>query len=700
MSLSVAAIEKHQDALAKLIGTWVENNPGEPTPAVGSESKPAVPKQADVPKQVVTVALRTRPFLDSEAVEGKQPLNGVHARGTKMFVHVPAAKWTGPTIQHKAFEGDFSFGPESSSEHVYQSLVVQPGLLDTVLGGGVGCILAYGQTGSGKTYTISSLEEIISHNIFPAAKSYAASHFPNVPTPPGDVFTIGASLYELLGNKVTDLLDRDADGNGANVDIAEDKFGGVRVSAKVVPVTDAEQLARLIVSAAGHRRTSATFRNETSSRSHCVLTITVSNTLVPSAEPGRLVLVDLAGSERAVDRSVHTKDRMDEARLINTSLMALKDCVRGRALVEAERSKKGDGKVGFQHIPYRSSKLTFALKPVFDVEATRNCKTVIIAHVSPHLSDAPHSNNTLTYVTPFRVTTVAQTSDSAASPSAWSNEEFRAWVSKNSTKIDPAKLAPFESGKQMCELDEPVFIQRCLESQKDGLGGTDKALSEKGAKGFYDKLWGLIFAAKQNTRPEELRKLEYNPPTVWSLFQVRDYFEKELPAIDLERLCPTISPNPRRGRDFIMDMGEAEFIILIMSSSKEGTTITAEEAKELHTKMWKLENDTWNASRTATLTKRQNESEGNGMEDILEFLDTKYSELIYGSGASTPSGGAATRHEPTTLSLSEMDTTPEGIARKQEHLRRNEAAREALMAQVKREQEILEQWKKEQMEGD
>ena len=146
--------------------------------------------------------------------------------------------------------------------------------------------------------------------------------------------------------------------------------------------------------------------------------------------------------------------------------------------------------------------------------------------------------------------------------------------------------------------------------------------------------------------------------------------------------------------------------------------ITAEEAKELHTKMWKLESelkscysiascllnsspdDTWNADRTATLTKRQNESEGNGMEDMLEFLDTKYSELIYGSGASTPLGGAATRHEPASLSLSEMDTSPEGIARKQEHLRRNEAAREAQMAQLDREREILEQWKKEQIEGD
>lgn len=51
-----------------------------------------------------------------------------------------------------------------------------------------------------------------------------------------------------------------------------------------------------------------------------MLTITVANTLVPSAEPGRLVLVDLAGSERAVDRSVHTKDRMDEASIILRAL--------------------------------------------------------------------------------------------------------------------------------------------------------------------------------------------------------------------------------------------------------------------------------------------------------------------------------------------------------------------------------------------
>ncbi|QRW13530.1 kinesin motor domain protein [Ceratobasidium sp. AG-Ba] len=670
MSLSTSQIEKNSVALSGLLKTWLNKNPEDL--AADLSEPPTLGEKRGAPKQVVTVALRTRPFLANEAADDKKPLAGVHARGTKMVVHVPAAKWSGPTIQHNSFEGDFSFGPESSSKHVYESLVVKPGLLDTVFGGGVGCILAYGQTGSGKTHTISSLEEIIARDIFPAAKSYAEAHFPKSPKPAEEIYTFGLSLYELLGNKVSDLLDRDLAGNGANVDIVEDKLGEIRVSAKVLPFSDTKELESLIASATGHRRTSATLKNETSSRSHCVLTITIANTLVPSAEPGCLVLVDLAGSERAADRSAHTKERMDEARLINTSLMALKDCVRGRALVEAERSRKGEGKIGFQHIPYRSSKLTLALKPVFDVEATRNCKTVVVAHVSPHLADASHSNNTLTYISPFRVTIVAQPNDLVPSPSAWSNEEFRAWVSKMSTKIDPIKFAPFESGKQMCELDESIFIRRCMESEKDNIVGTEKALTEKGAKSFYDKLWELIFAAKQSTRPEI--KLTYNPPSAWSNFQVRDYVEKELPAIDLDKFCPSVGEHPGRGRDYMLDMGEAEFIILAQSSAKDGETVSVEDAKGLHSKMWKLENDTWNAERKTILARRQDESTETGTGNTLQFLDTRLDDAsVYAKGAAA------------TLSLSYTDNSPEAIARREEYLKRDQA--------------ILEQWRREQAEN-
>ncbi|CCO31482.1 Diatom spindle kinesin 1 [Rhizoctonia solani AG-1 IB] len=639
MSLSTAAIEKNHAILSKLITTWLKENPSlDSVSEVISKSE----NKSEEPKQVVTVALRTRPFLENETSgEEKKLLPGVHARDRKMFVHVPSSKWNGPTIQHKSFEGDFAFGPESSSEHVYESLVANLGLLETVLGGGVGCILAYGQV------------------------------------PSKDVFTIGISLYELLGNKVTDLLDRDENGDGVTIDIAEDKFGEIRVSAKVIPVTDPKQLAEMVATAASHRRTSATLKNETSSRSHCILNIVVSNTLVPSSEPGRLVMVDLAGSERAADRSAHTKERMEEARLINTSLMALKDCVRGRALVEAERSKQGDGKVGFQHIPYRSSKLTLALKPVFDVEATRHCKTVVIAHVSPHLADASHSSarNTLTYVSPFRVAMASQATDSELSPATWSNADFRTWVGKTSSKIDPAKLAPFESGKQMCELEEPVFIRRCLESQKDELEGTTKELNEKGAKAFYDKLWGMIVAAKQNARPDELRTLTYNPPSMWSHFQVRDFIEKKLPTVDLEKLMPTLAPNPRRGRDFIQDMGKAEFILTLTSSNKEGEVVSVEEAKAIHTELWKIEST--------------------GMDDILQFLDAQMDNpTIYG-----PDAGGKAENTALESSLLFMDNTSEGVARREEHMRQSRAQLEAQKAVSEHEKKLLEQWRREQMEG-
>lgn len=100
-------------------------------------------------------------------------------------------------------------------------------------------------------------------------------------------------------------------------------------------------------------------RNATSSRSHCLVSISLTNTLFPATEPGRLLLVDLAGSERAADRAEHGKERAEESKLINESLMCLKECVKARATVEQQR---GNGK--FLHIPYRlvmacSTRLTF-----------------------------------------------------------------------------------------------------------------------------------------------------------------------------------------------------------------------------------------------------------------------------------------------------------------------------------------------------
>lgn len=84
------------------------------------------------------------------------------------------------------------------------------------------------------------------------------------------------------------------------------------------------------------RSSASTKRNDSSSRSHAVNIITVKNTCVSEAEEGILYLVDLAGSERNADQGNHDKQRIKETKLINTSLMNLKDCIRNRALYMCE----------------------------------------------------------------------------------------------------------------------------------------------------------------------------------------------------------------------------------------------------------------------------------------------------------------------------------------------------------------------------
>ena len=50
------------------------------------------------------------------------------------------------------------------------------------------------------------------------------------------------------------------------------------------------------------------------------------------ARAGVLMVIDLAGSERAADSKGHDKQRMEETKAVNLSLMALKDCIRARTL--------------------------------------------------------------------------------------------------------------------------------------------------------------------------------------------------------------------------------------------------------------------------------------------------------------------------------------------------------------------------------
>ncbi len=143
-------------------------------------------------------------------------------------------------------------------------------------------------------------------------------------------------------------------------------------------VTSVDELMSIIDFGMKVRTTGVTGANMDSSRSHAILQISFK-------EPdqrlfSKISFIDLAGSERGADTIDQNKQtRMDGAE-INKSLLALKECIRA-----LDQDKK--------HTPFRGSKLTLVLKDSF----TGNCKTLMIANVSPTQSCCEHTLNTLRY---------------------------------------------------------------------------------------------------------------------------------------------------------------------------------------------------------------------------------------------------------------------------------------------------------------
>jgi kinesin family protein 2/24 len=78
-------------------------------------------------------------------------------------------------------------------------------------------------------------------------------------------------------------------------------------------------------------------------------------------------------------RDTNKQTRLDGAE-INKSLLALKECIRA---IDLEK----------RHTPFRGSKLTQVLKDSF----TGNCRTLMIANVSPSSGCCEHTLNTLRY---------------------------------------------------------------------------------------------------------------------------------------------------------------------------------------------------------------------------------------------------------------------------------------------------------------
>ncbi|CAG9573139.1 putative kinesin heavy chain [Leishmania major strain Friedlin] len=147
-------------------------------------------------------------------------------------------------------------------------------------------------------------------------------------------------------------------------------------------VSSARDVLHLVKSGLKQRVTSATAMNETSSRSHCLLNLTVKS--VDRAQGvstvGKLYLVDLAGSEK-VGKTNATGLRLEEAKLINKSLSTL-----GMVIMSLTDHNA-------THTPYRDSVLTKILKDSLG----GNSHTALVICCNPSPCHAQETLSTLRF---------------------------------------------------------------------------------------------------------------------------------------------------------------------------------------------------------------------------------------------------------------------------------------------------------------
>ncbi|KAL2061256.1 hypothetical protein VTL71DRAFT_7529 [Oculimacula yallundae] len=434
------------------------------------------------------IGARIRPLSEHDIGLGHVPSVYAREEGGFADVHDLRVKVRGPpAIATSSFQFDRLYGPESTSDQIYDELCGP--LVPWAWGGGVSTLFAYGQTGSGKTFTLDALERRAATDLFGGLE--------------GDR-DIYVSVFDLAGNVASDLLN-----DRRKISVLQDSFGESQLVGALEPkVSSADELIELIERSMTFRKSAPTLRNDSSSRTHAVCRIRIVNKDVSETPDGLLFLIDLAGSEAATDMKDHSADRMKESREINTSLSTLKDCIRGRTLWYMEEAQVGV-KSKPVHIPYRNSTLTKVLKHVFDTKGYRHCKTSVVACVSPNIVDTGPTKNTFRYAEMLRIPVPAfkQPPYKVDMPSTWTSTALRSWIDDNSgdPPVDSSLLAPIETGIQICRLPKGEFVSRCLKTP---------GVAEQQARAFYDKIWRLHIDSRKALEKPKAKAVQSKPSAV------------------------------------------------------------------------------------------------------------------------------------------------------------------------------------------
>ncbi|KAH7647812.1 kinesin-like boursin [Cryptosporidium bovis] len=338
----------------------------------------------------VKVIVRCRPLTEQE----KKDPNNFNILQTKIDTKevVVSQQTLGRKIDSystKLFSFDGVCGSFTSQRDLFRQYVVP--IVDEVLLGFNCTIFAYGQTGTGKTYTMEGdMKEYLESNnmeltehagIIPRAVQLIFERLESQYTEYG----VRVSYLEIYNEELSDLLSDekltlriydDVPGKrGLNVDRLEE-----------IPVNKAQDILNILSTAVRKRKTAETLLNKSSSRSHCIFTITIhtKETNIDGEDVlkvGKLNLVDLAGSENIQRSGANAvKDRAKEAGMINQSLLTLGRVI--NALVDHS-----------SYVPYRDSKLTRLLQDSLGGKT----KTCIIATITSSSLYLEETLNTLDY---------------------------------------------------------------------------------------------------------------------------------------------------------------------------------------------------------------------------------------------------------------------------------------------------------------
>jgi kinesin family protein 1 len=264
-------------------------------------------------------------------------------------------------------------------------------LLDNAFQGYNNCIFAYGQTGSGKSYSMMGYGP--EAGVIPKICQDMFKRIGTLQEDKNHRCTVEVSYLEIYNERVRDLLNPSTKGN---LKVREHPSTGPYVEdlAKLV-VSSFNEIENLMDEGNKARTVAATNMNETSSRSHAVFTLTLTQkkhdveTNMAMEKVAKISLVDLAGSERANSTGA-TGARLKEGAEINRSLSTLGRVI--AALADLSEGKKKKGKAANQ-VPYRDSVLTWLLKDSLG----GNSMTAMIAAISPADINFDETLSTLRY---------------------------------------------------------------------------------------------------------------------------------------------------------------------------------------------------------------------------------------------------------------------------------------------------------------